>query len=1135
MNDQQHNGGLPDWENFPSTKAQDVVPIKGNAKPSKPPAKSRLLRWTVGVMSICLALILLGAVLVAIVLSQGPISNESLRGQIEAQLNQLIGPDHGAKIKSTKLALGKNGLLALDAEDVTISAVRGGPLGSIDSVAVKLHASPLIRGEVKVERLALRGGRLSVNPADRVSQESKEWPAWINFSQSLSALSSTFLQLVRSINEADLKEITLTDVDLVGFQELPFRSDSARLVAFKVERDVNFQKGLFFKGLLETQHSNWSYSGAWRETDDGHRLSLSGDGIDLFDLHKSEVVLSDGRSQDVRGELAFSLDAPFLADGTPQQAVLSIRIDNALLPSAGGSSHARLESGAFNFRLLPSKNQIELERSPIRFGTTKMVLIGGLRYPADESAAKEKQPLFQIAGNDLTAYGIIDTPAPMKAAFSFSGVIDTTAKAFLANDVRFLTPNGSVEGEGAVSMKVGKPHLIAHLEIPKMPVAEFKQFWPEFLAQKTRNWAKEGVHGGQIENAWLKLNFPPGLLGDLAKYTAENISADVPLHNVSVKTAGALPRIDKTFGRVAYAGTAADITIDRGVLQLGGDGDVEVTAGTMALRNDAALKMKADMNLSIKGPARGLAKLGTLKPLAFSDKFNIVPNSLTGQAEARIGANFYLQELKDKGIKDWKADIRLNNVTARTPLLGRKVENARVDIAASPGIARIDGTAKVDGVNAKLAMVERLDNSQKSQRDISLILDDNARKKMGIDDGGIISGPIAVTVQSKGNGADLIKANLKDAKLSLPWIGWSKGSGIPATAQFQLETKGSATTISNFRLEGSGFSTSGKIKLDAKGLASANFKDVKLNKADDFDVGITRGGKGLEVVISARSYDGRAIIQSILKGSSAQSLNTKGQRVSVRGTVGRLDGFGSQSLKNVSLDFLHANGRTQRAVVKAIADQNAPTIFSLTNVKGGTKSAISTSNAGSVLQFLDLYTKMRGGTISAELVRDQSNVFRGRVIANNFTLLKEPRLAKLLQKPRVTQNIDNGDQVVEAIRRLPVENVRIEQLHAEIEKGTGFLNISRGRLSGGDASAAFSGRVYDRNGRMNVKGTFLPARTLNRLVSNIPILGLAFGKGKVNGLLGITFRLRGRYGNPRLEVNPLSIIAPGVFREIFKF
>ncbi|EHS53329.1 hypothetical protein PDO_4287, partial [Rhizobium sp. PDO1-076] len=37
------------------------------------------------------------------------------------------------------------------------------------------------------------------------------------------------------------------------------------------------------------------------------------------------------------------------------------------------------------------------------------------------------------------------------------------------------------------------------------------------------------------------------------------------------------------------------------------------------------------------------------------------------------------------------------------------------------------------------------------------------------------------------------------------------------------------------------------------------------------------------------------------------------------------------------------------------------------------------------------------------------------------------------------------------------------------------------------------------------------------------------------GLLGITFKLTGAVERPNLVINPLSIIAPGVFRQIFEF
>ena len=144
-------------------------------------------------------------------------------------------------------------------------------------------------------------------------------------------------------------------------------------------------------------------------------------------------------------------------------------------------------------------------------------------------------------------------------------------------------------------------------------------------------------------------------------------------------------------------------------------------------------------------------------------------------------------------------------------------------------------------------------------------------------------------------------------------------------------------------------------------------------------------------------------------------------------------------------------------------------------------------------------------------------------------------MAKLLQKPTASPDLQNRDEIVRELRKIPTRNARVDELTAVVEKGPTSLHIRKGRLSGGDASAAFEGRVYNAANNMKITGTFLPGRGLNRLVSNIPILGLAFGRGKVNGLLGITFKLSGRYGNPTLQVNPLSIIAPGVFRQLFRF
>ena len=45
----------------------------------------------------------------------------------------------------------------------------------------------------------------------------------------------------------------------------------------------------------------------------------------------------------------------------------------------------------------------------------------------------------------------------------------------------------------------------------------------------------------------------------------------------------------------------------------------------------------------------------------------------------------------------------------------------------------------------------------------------------------------------------------------------------------------------------------------------------------------------------------------------------------------------------------------------------------------------------------------------------------------------------------------------------------------------------------------------------------------------------ALGGGTSGGLIGVTFKIEGTTEEPRLFINPLSAVAPGIFRKIFEF
>ena len=63
----------------------------------------------------------------------------------------------------------------------------------------------------------------------------------------------------------------------------------------------------------------------------------------------------------------------------------------------------------------------------------------------------------------------------------------------------------------------------------------------------------------------------------------------------------------------------------------------------------------------------------------------------------------------------------------------------------------------------------------------------------------------------------------------------------------------------------------------------------------------------------------------------------------------------------------------------------------------------------------------------------------------------------------------------------------------------------------------------------------MPAYGLNRIFGEIPVLGLVLGNGRDRGLIGLTYKLTGDAKDPSVQVNPISVVAPGIFRSIFEF
>ena len=62
---------------------------------------------------------------------------------------------------------------------------------------------------------------------------------------------------------------------------------------------------------------------------------------------------------------------------------------------------------------------------------------------------------------------------------------------------------------------------------------------------------------------------------------------------------------------------------------------------------------------------------------------------------------------------------------------------------------------------------------------------------------------------------------------------------------------------------------------------------------------------------------------------------------------------------------------------------------------------------------------------------------------------------------------------------------------------------------------------------VSLRGTLVPATTINRTISSIPILGdILIGKKVGEGVFGVSFKIKGPPKNLKTTVNPIKTLTP---------
>ena len=114
------------------------------------------------------------------------------------------------------------------------------------------------------------------------------------------------------------------------------------------------------------------------------------------------------------------------------------------------------------------------------------------------------------------------------------------------------------------------------------------------------------------------------------------------------------------------------------------------------------------------------------------------------------------------------------------------------------------------------------------------------------------------------------------------------------------------------------------------------------------------------------------------------------------------------------------------------------------------------------------------------------------------------------------------------------EGLSFDVLEINMEKNKSFLKLNEVLALGPSMSVLMEG-YQDENGLTSLKGTLVPAKTLNKMISKIPVIGnIVIPKEVGEGLFGVSFKMKGPKGNIKTTINPIKTLTPRFIQKIIE-
>ena len=361
--------------------------------------------------------------------------------------------------------------------------------------------------------------------------------------------------------------------------------------------------------------------------------------------------------------------------------------------------------------------------------------------------------------------------------------------------------------------------------------------------------------------------------------------------------------------------------------------------------------------------------------------------------------------------------------------------------------------------------------------------------------------------------------DLSPLRIEIKELNYSKKEEVPAKLILQGVSKKNYLFLKKIKFENF------KNIINIKNLELKNNKIVKLDSVDislinenKFLNQLSINSKNQDYQLIGKSLDAQSIVNKISKDNKENNLfdlfenlnsnifiNIKELNLDQNNKVNNLNGnLKIKKNKIYNLDISSNFSKNEKLFLKIKTDKD--------------KTVVTNFYSDRAKPFVKKYKFIKGfeeGHIDFQSIK-KNNLINSKLIIDNFKVQEVPILAKILTLASLQGVAD----------LLTGEGIRFTDFEMLYSKEDNLIRVEEIYCIGPAISIMMDGYI-EKDNLISLRGTLVPATTINRTISSIPLLGdILVGKKVGEGVFGVSFKIKGPPKDLKTSVNPIKTLTP---------